>query len=69
MEEGFDGLLRDKTRPSRISGLDPEVAERVVALTLADPPTQTTHWTADLIARVDSKSQQTTNRNCAECVQ
>jgi hypothetical protein len=38
MEEGVDGLLRDKTRPSRILGLGPEAAERVVALTLADPP-------------------------------
>ena len=28
--EGVDGLLRDKTRPSRISKLDPSVAERVV---------------------------------------
>lgn len=35
-EEGFDGLLRDKTRPSRIAPLGPEVAERVVALTLQD---------------------------------
>ena len=38
MEEGVDGLLRDKTRPSRIPPLGPEVAERVVALTLTDPP-------------------------------
>src|SRR6202051_4452232 len=34
MEEGVDGLLRDKTRPSRAPGPGPEVAERVVALTL-----------------------------------
>jgi len=33
-----DGLLRDKTRPSRVPPLGPEVAERVVALTLTDPP-------------------------------
>ena len=37
MLEGVDGLLRDKTRPSRIPPLGPEIAERVVALTLADP--------------------------------
>jgi hypothetical protein len=37
-EAGVDGLLRDKTRPSRIPPLGPEVAERVVALTLQDPP-------------------------------
>ena len=32
MEQGVDGLLRDKTRPSRIPALGTEVAERVVAL-------------------------------------
>jgi transposase len=32
MQEGFDGLLRDKTRPSRIPRLGQDVAERVVAL-------------------------------------
>jgi hypothetical protein len=41
MEEGVDGQLRDKTRPSRIPRHGPEVVERVVALTLADPPTET----------------------------
>lgn len=51
-EEGFEGLLRDKTRPSRIPPLGPDVAERVVALTLEDPPAGTTHWTADMMAKV-----------------
>jgi transposase len=51
MEEGFDGLLRDKTRPSRVPPLAPEVAERVVALTLTDPPGETTHWTAAIMAK------------------
>src|SRR5713226_8521953 len=32
--EGFEGLLHDKTRPSRTPPLGPEIAERVVALTL-----------------------------------
>jgi len=50
-QERVDGLLRDKTRPSRIPTLGPEVAERVVALTLADPPGETTHWTADMMAQ------------------
>ena len=50
MKEGIAGLLHDKTRPSRIPPLGPEVAARVVALTLADPPVETTHWTADLMA-------------------
>jgi transposase len=51
MEEGLEGLLRDKTRPSRIPPLGAEVAERVVALTLADPPGETTHWTGALMAK------------------
>ena len=48
---GFEGLLRDKTRPSRIPPLGLEVAERVVALSLQDPPGETTHWTADMMAQ------------------
>ena len=50
-EEGFEGLLRDKTRPSRIPPLSADVAERVVALTLSDPPGEATHWTAALMAK------------------
>src|ERR1700722_19245618 len=49
MEEGFEGLLRDKTRPSRIEPLDADVAKRVVAMTLTDPPGETTHWTGAMI--------------------
>ena len=44
-QEGVDGLLRDKTRPSRVKPFGPEVAERIVALTLAEPPGETTNWT------------------------
>ncbi len=50
MEEGFPGLLRDKTRPSRVTPLGVEVAERVVALNQTDPPAETTHWTAPMMA-------------------
>jgi transposase len=49
-EEGYDGLLRDKTRRSRIPPLGPAVDERVVALTLSDPPAAATHWTAAMMA-------------------
>jgi transposase len=49
-EKGCDGLLRDKTRRSRIPPLGAEVAERVVALTQGDPPGETTHWTAAMMA-------------------
>ena len=62
MKEGIAGLLHDKTRPSRIPPLGPEVAARVVALTLADPPVETTHWTADLMARASGISASAVRR-------
>src|SRR5215472_2622230 len=49
-EEGYDGLLRDKTRRSRIAPLGVAVTERVVALTLTDPPAEATHWTGAMMA-------------------
>ncbi len=45
------GLLRDRMRPSRIPPLGPDMQERVVALTLADMPRETRHWTADAMAK------------------
>jgi transposase len=48
--EGFEGLLRDKTRPSRIPKLGPTIAERVVALTMEAPPGEITHWTGAAMA-------------------
>src|ERR1022692_808399 len=50
--EGFEGLLRDKTRPSRIPKLDTAVAERVVALTMEPPSSEATHWTGAAMAQV-----------------
>jgi hypothetical protein len=44
MAQGVDGLLRDKTRPSRIPRLPATVHERTVALTQTDPPGEVTHW-------------------------
>jgi transposase len=51
MTDGVAGLLRDKTRPSRIPPLGAEVEARVVCRTLDDPPGETTHWTADAMAK------------------
>jgi transposase len=51
MQAGVDGLLRDKTRPSRIARLAREIVEHVVALTLGEPPGETTHWTAAAMAK------------------
>src|SRR5712671_6669828 len=62
MEEGVDGLFRDKTRPSRIAPLGPEIADRVVALTLGDPPGETTHWTAEAMAKLAGVSVSSVQR-------
>ena len=43
MTDGVAGLLRDKTRPSRIPPPEADVAARVVAATQIDPPGETTH--------------------------
>ena len=51
MKEGVEGLLRDKTRPSRVAPLGPEVAARIVAKTQETPPGDTTHWTRALMAK------------------
>ena len=51
MQEGIEGLQRDKTRPSRIPRLGPHVSERVIELTQKDPPGETTHWTAANMAK------------------
>ena len=51
MQEGVEGLLRDKTRPPGIPPLEADIVERVVALTQKDPPGETTHWTAPAMAQ------------------
>src|SRR6201990_3774999 len=46
MTDGVAGLLRDKTRPSRIPSLEADVAARVVGATQSDPPGEAAHWRA-----------------------
>jgi transposase len=62
MTDGVAGLLRDKTRPSRIPPLSTEVEQRVVASTLTDPPGETTHWTAVAMAKESSISVSSVRR-------
>ena len=50
-EEGFARAFARQNASLAYSPLGPEVAERVVALTLADPPVETTHWNADMMAK------------------
>ena len=62
MQEGIDGLLRDKTRPPRILPLSQAVIDRVVALTSTDPPGETTHWTAAAMAKATGISVSSVQR-------
>jgi len=62
MEEGLAGLLRDKTRPSRLPPLGADVAERIVALTLTDPPIEATHWTGAMMAQASGISVSSVQR-------
>jgi transposase len=50
MREGVPGLLRDKTRPSRIPPLAQAAIDRVIELTASEPPHEATHWTASTMA-------------------
>ncbi len=63
MVEGAAGLLRDKTRPSRIPPLGANVEARVVQATLSDRPSgETTHWTAPAMARLQGISVSSVQR-------
>lgn len=50
MEEGVDGLLRDKTRPPGKAPISPERVEEVIGLTLEPPSHEATHWTGRAMA-------------------
>jgi len=62
MTDGVAGLLRDKTRRSRIPPLGTAVEQHVVACTLSDPPGETTHWTAGAMAKATGISVSSVQR-------
>lgn len=57
IETGVDGLLHDKSRPSRIPPLDDDKVAEVVRLTLEEPPpADATHWTVRDMAEASGVS-------------
>ena len=62
MQAGYDSLLHDKTRPSRIRPLGSNITERVVALTQTEPPAEATHWTSAMMAKVVNISASSVQR-------
>src|SRR3954467_15951722 len=61
-EAGVDGLLRDKTRKPGKPRTAAAVVQRVVALTCAEPPGETTHWTGRMMAKAAGLSLRTVQR-------
>jgi len=62
MQEGVDGLLRDKTRPPGKAPLPAETVRRVIDLALAPPPGETTHWTGRMLAKAADVSLRSVQR-------
>src|SRR5437588_11722812 len=62
MAEGVDGRLHEATRPAGKPPLTPAVIERVVAMTLAGPPDEATHWTGRVMAKAAGVSHRSVQR-------
>jgi len=50
IDEGMDGLKRDKTRPSRVPPLPRETRLKVIAKTVQETPENATHWSRSTMA-------------------
>ena len=62
MEDGVDGLLRDRTRPPGKAPVPDAHAAKVVEMTLKPPPHEATHWTARAMAEVAGLAVSTVQR-------
>src|SRR5919108_1606803 len=62
MREGVAGLLRDKTRKPGRAPLPATTVDRVVELTLKEPPGETTHWTGRAMAKAAGVSLRSVQR-------
>ncbi len=62
MREGEAGLLREKRRRPGLPPLLPALVDRVVQLTLAEPPGEATHWTGRAMAAATGVSLRSVQR-------
>jgi transposase len=62
MREGVAGLLRDKTRKPGRAPLPAATVQRVVELTLKEPPGEATHWTGRMMAEAAGISLRSVQR-------
>src|ERR1700678_4262572 len=62
MQEGVDGLLRDKTRKPGKAPLAAATVQYVIDLVLGPPPGETTHWTGRMLAKAAGVSLRSAQR-------
>ena len=61
-DEGVPGLLRDKTRPSRIAPLSAEKKLAIIEKTATEKPVNATHWSARKMAKAIGVSHRSVQR-------
>jgi transposase len=66
LDEGVDGLKRDKTRPSRVPPLPLETRLKVITTTVQETPPNATHWSRALMAEAMGISPSSMGRIWAE---
>jgi len=66
LDEGLDGLKRDKTRPSRVPPLPMETRLKVITKTVQEVPPNATQWSLALMAEVMGISPSSVGRIWAE---
>ena len=62
MQEGVEGLLRDKTRLPGKPRLPDEAVRHMLDLTLSEPPGEATHWTGRMMAKASGVSLRSVQR-------
>jgi transposase len=62
IDEGVAGLLRDKTRPSRIAPLSAEKKLAIIEKTATEKPANATHWSARKMAKAVGVSHRSVQR-------
>lgn len=66
LDEGVDGLKRDKTRPSRVPPLPRATRLKVIAKTVREAPANATHWSRATMAEAVGISPSSVGRIWAE---
>ena len=62
LDEGVGGLLRDKTRPSRIAPLPADKKLAIIEKTATEKPANATHWSAARMAKAVGVSRRSVQR-------